>query len=121
MLSDQIKQLAKEVEVDVVRITHADPFEGYLLPNSPRRDPHLTLREATSLVIVGVYIGGFNLPNWDSPKVGRTSRLFLSGFFNDVVKPLEPIQSFLHDQGFNVAICDGSSLTAQSYPSNWRQ
>ncbi len=106
MLSNQIKRLAKKAEIDVIRITHADPFEGYLLPDSPRRDPHITLHDATSLVIVGVYIGGFRLPNWDDPTVGRVSRLFLSGFFNDVVKPLESIQSFLHDQGFEAAICD---------------
>lgn len=107
MLSNQIKQLAKEVGIDIVRITHADPFKEYPIPNSPRRDPHMTLPEARSLIIAGVYIGGFNLPNWDNSLVGRTSRLFLSGFFNDVVKPLESIRSFLHDQGFSVAICDG--------------
>jgi len=107
MLATQVRQLAREGGIDVVRFTHAEPFEGYLLSNSPRRDPHLTLPEVCSLVVFGAYIGGFSLPEWDNPALGRTSRLFLSGFFSDVVEPLEPIASFLHEQGFLAFVCDG--------------
>jgi epoxyqueuosine reductase len=56
---------------------------------------------------LGVYIGGFSLTEWDNPALGRTSRLFLSGFFCDVVAPLEPIASWLHKQGFSALVCDG--------------
>lgn len=98
-LAGQIRKLARVNRIDVVRFTHADPFEGYLLPNSPRRDPHLTLPEARSLIVFGVYIGGFSLPRWDDPVIGWTSRLFLSGFYSDVVEPLESIRSYLCDQG----------------------
>lgn len=107
MLSAQIRHLAKTKGIDIVRITHADPFEGYPLPNSPRRDPHLSLLEARCLIVFGVYIGGFNLPDWDNPSVGRTSRLFLSGFFSDVVEPLKSISHVLQNQGFSALICDG--------------
>lgn len=107
MLATQVKRLAREGGIDTVRFASADPFEGYLLPNSSRRDPHLTLSEVRSLVVFGVYIGGFYLPAWDDPAFGRTSRLFLSGFFSDVVEPLQPIASFLHDQGFSARVCDG--------------
>jgi epoxyqueuosine reductase len=107
MSSDQIRQLAQKQQIDVVRITYPGPFEGYPFSESPRRDPHLTLPKARSLIIAGIYIGGFRLPDWDNPAVGRTSRLFLSGFFLDVVKPLKSIVGLLHEQGFSAKMCDG--------------
>lgn len=100
MLSHQIRELARQAGIDVVRITHAGSFEGYLWPDSPRRDPRLTLPGARSLLVFGIYIGGFHLPGWDDPTVGRTSRLILSSFDLDIVEPLEPIVSFLGDRGF---------------------
>lgn len=53
-LSGQIKQVAIKEGIDVVRITHADPFEGYLLPNSRRHYPHLTLPDAKSIIVKSV-------------------------------------------------------------------
>jgi len=106
MISARIRQLAKNEGIDILRITHADPFEGYLLPHSPRQDPHRTFAKARSLIIAGIYIGGFSLPEWDKPTIGRTSHLFLSGFFCNVVEPLKFISSFLHDQRFSAVICD---------------
>lgn len=116
MLSSEMRRLAKKEGIDIVQITHADPFEGYLLPYSPRHDPHLTLLKARSLIIFGIYIGGFNLPDWDNPAMGRTSRLFLSGFFCDVVEPLKSISSFLHDQRFSAVICDTFQLGSPILP-----
>jgi len=106
MIYERIRELAKNEGIDIIRITHADRFEGYLLPYSPRQDPHRTLAEARFLIIAGIYIGGFDLPEWANPTIGRTSHLFLSGFFCDVVKPLKSISSFLHEQGFSAVICD---------------
>jgi epoxyqueuosine reductase len=107
MLSDQIRELAKNQGIDILRITHAKPFEGYRLSDSPRRDPHLIVPNARSLIICGIYIGGFTLPDWEDSMMGRTSRLFLSGFFLDVVGPLRPIVDLLLDQGFSAWPCDG--------------
>ena len=106
MISAGIRQLVQNEGVDVIRIAHADPFDGYFLPHSPRQDPHRILSKAQSLIIAGIYIGGFNLPEWDNPTIGRTSHLFLSGFFCSVVEPLKSIASFLHEQGFSAVICD---------------
>ncbi len=105
-LSNKIRQLAEEKGIDIVRITYASPFEEYNLTHLQRRDPRLTLPEAHSIIIFGIYIGGFSLPQWDNPEVGRTSRLFLSGFTRDVVEPLESISCLLHDYGYKAVICD---------------
>lgn len=48
------------------------------------------------------------MPEWENPAYGRTSRLYLSGFFLDVVKPLEPIADFLRQNGYQAIICDSS-------------
>ncbi len=48
------------------------------------------------------------MPEWDNPWYGRTSRLYLSEFFLDVVKPLEPISDLLKAKGYQAIVCDGS-------------
>lgn len=113
-LTNHIKLRTRESRIDVVRFTHAGPFEGYPLPGFLRRDPHGVISTARSLIVFGVYIGGYRLAGWEDPSTGRTSRLFLSGFYSDVVTPLESIRSYLHGQGFSAVICDslqsGSSV-----------
>jgi epoxyqueuosine reductase len=106
VLSSGIRQRAKNEGIDILRVAHADPFAGYLLPHSPRQDPHRTLSRAHALILAGIYIGGFTFPEWDNPTIGRTSHLFLSGFFCSVVEPLKSIASFLREQGFSAVICD---------------
>jgi epoxyqueuosine reductase len=72
--------------------------------------------EAKTLVVAGIYIGGFTLPSWNNPSVGRTSRLFLSGFFLDVVRPLEPIAALLRNEGHSALVCDGSKGESSILP-----
>ena len=87
----------------------ASPFEAYVRLNSVRRDPRLSLPGAKTIIMAGVYIGGVTLPAWQDPWYGRTSRLYLSGFFLDMVKPLMPLVEFLTDQGFKAILCDGTT------------
>ncbi len=56
------------------------------------------------------------LPAWKNPRYGRTSRLYLSEFFFDVVKPLEPIAELLKKEGFQSVICDGSTNEGSILP-----
>jgi len=107
-LTENIKNLANSTGIDVVGFTEASEFTNYMLPNSQRRDPRLQLPKAKSIIIAGIYIGGITLPEWSNPLYGRTSRLFLSQFFLDVVKPLEPIAEFLISEGYQAKICDGT-------------
>jgi epoxyqueuosine reductase QueG len=105
-LSERLRQLAASLGIDVLGFAAAAEFEGYRLPQSQRRDPRLSLPDAKTIVVAGLYIGGLALPAWDSPSVGRTSRLYLSGFFNDVVEQMEPLAALLRREGPTALICD---------------
>ena len=108
LLSERIKSLAESSGLDAVGYTEAYEFSGYLLNKHQRKDPKLTLPKAKSIIVAGIYIGGVTMPEWKNPWYGRTSRLYLSGFFLDVVKPLEPIADFLRNNGYQAKICDGT-------------
>ena len=106
-LSEKIKRLSESSGIDVVGFAEAFEFSDYLLNEHQRRNPKLTLPNAKSIIIAGIYIGGVTIPEWENPWHARTSRLYLSGFFLDVVKPLEPVADFLKKKGYKAIICDG--------------
>jgi epoxyqueuosine reductase len=106
-LSEAIIDLANAGGIDALGFAEASCFDGYLLEKSRRRDPGNALPDAATIIVAGIYIGGMVLPSWDKPDFGRTSRLFLSGFFLDVVEPLEPLAAHLEKEGHRAVICDG--------------
>jgi len=91
LLSEQIRSLADSIGIDALGFAEASEFPDYALRSSKRRDPKLSLPDANTIIVAGIYIGAVTLPNWADPWYGRTSRLYLSEYFLDVVKPLEPI------------------------------
>jgi len=107
LLSDNIRNLADSVGIDAVGFAEAFDSTIYALNHHQRRDPKLALPNAKS-IIAGIYIGGVTLPAWKNAWHGRTSRLYLSGFFLDGVKPLAPISEFQRKKGYQTKICDGS-------------
>jgi len=107
-LSEKIQSLSESSGIDAVGFTEASEFSHYLLSKHQRQDPKLTLANAKSIIVAGIYIGGVTMPEWENPWYGRISRLYLSGFFLDVVKPLEPIADFLKSKGYQALVCDGS-------------
>ena len=117
LLSEKIRNLSEAVGIDVIGFAEASEFSGYALKQHQRRDPKLTLPTARSIIVAGIYIGGVTLPGWKNPWVGRASRLFLSGFFLDVVKPLEPVAELLKSEGYQAEICDGSKNGGSILPS----
>ncbi len=108
LLSKKIRNLSGSIGIDVVGFAEASEFSGYALSQSRRRDPKLSLSDAKSIIVAGVYIGGLTLPAWKSHWYGRTSRLYLSEFFLDVVKPLAPIVNLLKNHGYKAIVCDDS-------------
>ncbi len=116
ILSENIRKLADSLGIDVLGFAEASEFEGYILNRARRRDPRLSLSDAKTIIVAGIYIGGLVLPSWDKSYMGRTSRLFLSGFFNDVVKQLEPIATLLRKEGYTALICDDSKNKGSILP-----
>ena len=108
LLSEKIKHLADATGIDALGFAEASEFKNYALTRHQRRDPKQTLPNARSVIVAGIYIGGIVLPAWKDAWYGRTSRLYLSGFFLDVVKPLTPIAELLKQEGCKAKICDGS-------------
>lgn len=94
----------------------ASAFIDYAIGNSLRRDPKMTVPDARSIIVAGIYIGGITLPVWDDPWYGRTSRLYLSGFFLDVVKPMAPIARLLKEEGYRAVVCDSASEMTSVLP-----
>ena len=116
LLSDKIRNLAESAGIDALGFTDASEFSDYALSSSPRRDPKLSLPDAKTIIVAGVYIGGLTLKAWTIPRYGRTSRLYLSGFFLDVVKPLEPITKLLKQLGYKAIVCDDSKKDGSILP-----
>jgi epoxyqueuosine reductase len=116
VLTEAIRNIGARNGLDAMGFADAAPFGDYPLHTSPRRDPRLSLPEARAIIVAGVYIGGLRLPAWDHPCWGRTSRLYLSGYFLDLVAPLVPIVDFLKAEGHRSVICDGASRDGSVLP-----
>jgi epoxyqueuosine reductase len=116
LLSEKIRNLADSIGIDALGFAEASEFSDYALKNSKRQDPKLSLPGVKTIIVAGIYIGAVTLPNWENPWYGRTSRLYLSEYFLDVVKPLEPIVDFLRNEGFQAIVCDGSKKEGSILP-----
>jgi epoxyqueuosine reductase QueG len=110
LVSQKIRSLADSMGIDALGFADASEFSKYALRQSNRRDPQLSLSGAKAIIVAGIYIGGVTLPSWGNPWYGRTSRLYLSEFFLDVVKPIEPITEFLKKEGYQAIVCEGGSV-----------
>lgn len=115
-MNEELKEIARSSGIDLVGITHGEPFSNYLWGDSLRRSPTLTMGNAKSIIVAGLYIGGLTLPAWEDGDYGRTSRLYLSGYFLDVIEPLKPLARFLTDRGYSAKICDSSRKESSSLP-----
>ena len=111
-LSEKLEEISRANGIDLLGFAGASEFEGYALEHSIRRDPRLSLPDAATIIVAGVYIGGASLPAWSDPRHGRTSRLYLSGYFLDVTEPLIPMALFLRDHGYKAIMCDGAGGTS---------
>ncbi len=108
--------MADSTGIDALGFAEAMAFTDYAISLSRRQDPKLSLPDAKTIIVAGIYIGGLTLPAWTNPWYGRTSRLYLSEFFLDVVKPLEPIVNFLKNEGYKAVVCDSSTEEGSILP-----
>jgi epoxyqueuosine reductase QueG len=115
-LSEKIRNMADALGIDALGFADASEFSEYALKSSVRRKPKLSLQNAKTIIVAGIYIGGVTLPVWTNPWYGRTSRLYLSEYFLDVVKPLEPIVNYLKNAGYQAVICDSSQENGSILP-----
>jgi len=115
-IQENIRKIAEYHGIDVLGFVDASEFKDYSLKKSKRRDPKISLSDAKTIIVVGVYIGGLVLPSWSKSNFGRASRLFLSGFFNDVIKQMEPISALLKNEGYTALICDDSKSGGSIIP-----
>jgi len=101
-LQEKIQELAYSGGIDIIMFAEPGPFD-YAWDNSPRRDPHLTLPNAQTLIICGIYISGLAIPDPNDSCIGQFSRLILSGFY----QPLKSMIVLLEEEGyqaFNVMV-----------------
>ena len=116
LLSEKIRKIADSIGIDALGFAEASEFSDYALRNAKRRDPKLSLPNAKTIIVAGIYIGGVTLPAWTNPWYGRTSRLYLSEFFLDVVKPLEPMVDLLINEGYQAIVCEGAKKEGSILP-----
>jgi epoxyqueuosine reductase len=115
-LTKEIRGMADSIGLDALGFAEASEFRDYTLKHPRRQNPKLSLPDANTIIVAGIYIGGVALPAWEDPWYGRTSRLYLSGFFLDVVKPLEPIVNLLKNRGYKAIVCDDSKKDGSTLP-----
>lgn len=82
LVSEKIRHLADSIGIDALGFAEASEFSDYALKDSKRRDPKLSLPNAKTIIVAGIYIGAATLPAWTNPWYGRTSRLYLSECFD---------------------------------------
>lgn len=106
-LKNEIRRLAADSLIDEVRFIDAEDFGEDVLGNVSKfcgRQPRELFPNARSIIAVSTYIGAFAQP--DDKLAARTSRLVLSGYYSNIVKPLAPIRGLLKENGFSAHIFD---------------
>lgn len=109
-LKDRITELAGSQFIDELRFIDAGELtEAYL--GDPRkfagRQPADIMPAAKTVIIAGIYIGRFVTK--PSGAYGRMSRLVLSGYYANIVRPLRPIREYLSLKGYEAFVIDGES------------
>jgi epoxyqueuosine reductase QueG len=104
-IKEKLRQIADEHMINELRFIDAEALEPKDL--FAGRQPKDLMPEAKSLIVSGIYIGGFHFPEEGSDEYGRMSRLTLSGFYWNVVEPLKPLRDHLIAQGYQAIIYDG--------------
>lgn len=109
-MKSNIITLAKENRIDEVRFINAGNLTEYHIVDLQKfagRQPADIMPDAKTVIVFSTYIGKFVTD--PSKQYGRTSRLVLSGYYANIVKPLMPIKEYLEALGQKAVILDGES------------
>lgn len=109
-LKERIQEIAIKELIDEVRFIAANDLTEEHVGNVNKfkgRQPRDIMKEAKSVIMTSVYIGKF-VTNYNKD-FGRMSRLVLSGYYANIVKPLLPIIKLLKSEGYMAEIMDGES------------
>lgn len=112
-MKHKLMEIAKANLIDEIRFIDAQPLTNIFVGHADwftGRQPKEILPTAKSVIVASIYIGKFLSPPGD--EYGRMSRLVLSGFYTNIVRPLVSIKTYLEAQGYQAAIMDGSTEEA---------
>lgn len=115
-MKETIRKIARDSLLDEVRFIDAGALTGEFVGKPELfagRQPRDLMATAKTVVLVSAYIGKYILP--PTGEYGRVSRLVLSGFYSNIVRPLAPIAAYLRAQGHRVLVVDGAA-SEQSIP-----
>ncbi|NLY82138.1 MAG: epoxyqueuosine reductase [Clostridiales bacterium] len=104
IMTEYIKCLAKESLIDEIRFVDADDYEPKAIFKG--RQPRDIMPEAKTIILTLIYIGGVDMEDFDDSLHGRISKLALSGFYSNVVKPTESIVDYLRLKGYKAIVTD---------------
>ena len=102
---NEIIRISKENLMDEIRFIDAQDYEPKELFKG--RMPKDILPEAKSVIVTMTYIGGVLMKGYDDTKHGRISKLALSGFYSNIVRPMNGIYEYLISNGYRAKIVDG--------------
>lgn len=109
-MKNRIIELSKEAYIDEIRFINADDLtEDHIgdVQKFKGRQVKDIMPEAKTVIVFSTYIGKF-VTDFSS-KYGRMSRLVLSGYYANIVKPLSSIQEYFVSKGYKAYIVDGES------------
>ncbi len=109
-MRSNIIKLAKENRIDEIRFIDADDLTEDHIGEPEKfagRQPKDIMPDVKTVIVFSTYIGKFATDT--SQEYGRTSRLVLSGYYANIVKPLIPIKEYLEALGHKAVILDGES------------
>ncbi|MHC1722365.1 MAG: epoxyqueuosine reductase [Aminipila sp.] len=109
-LKERIRAIAAEQLIDEIRFIDAgDLTEEHIgdVNKFKGRQPQDIMKGAKSVIMTSVCIGKF-VTNYNND-FGRMSRLVLSGYYANIVKPMLPIIELLKSEGYRAELIDGES------------
>ncbi len=109
-----LRVFAKDCMLEEIRFVDVKELE--ILDEFKERLPRSIMADAKTVIICSIYIGAFYLDGWEKGTHVKTSRLTLSGFYFNVVDPLQPIADYLISKGYKAHICDGFVEDSESIP-----